>query len=71
MPPPLPGPSREKSSELRARIAPLNLRAAPHPVPLPLGGGEGGRQAGCGEVLGQPLSFFRMHCDHEPTPNPP
>src|SRR5207249_5573211 len=44
--------TRRVHSGFCAPIAPLNLPVAPHPVPLPLRGGEGARRAGEGWFMG-------------------
>src|SRR5439155_23185122 len=42
----------------------------PHPIPLPLGGGEGARRAGEGVVHGPNACEKRKGAFHEPAPLP-
>ena len=46
------------------------MNQPPHPVPLPLRGGEGARRAGEGDVHGSDVRLETVGTLHEPTPHP-
>src|SRR5438067_13824098 len=47
-----------------------SMNRPPHPIPLPLGGGEGARRAGEGVVHGPNACEKRKGAFHEPAPLP-